>query len=108
MHNTYTWVIPELECYPQKDGFSDVVFMIHWKRELTDDVHTVDVYGTQAVALDPEAPFTPFDQITKAQVEGWLEGAMGAEKIAEINDILDEQIQHRKNPPIVRPALPWA
>lgn len=108
MNNTYTWIINQLECYPQHEGHTDVVFTIHWRRQATDGSHTADVYGSQAVTLDPDAPFTPYDQITKAQVEGWLEDAIGSDKVAELDANLDKQIEDQKNPPVVRPALPWA
>ena len=107
MPTTYSWVISQLECYPQHAGHTDVVFTVHWRRQATDGFHTADVYGSQAVTLDPSAPFTPFAQITKAQVEGWLEDAMGSDKVAELDANLDKQIEDQKNPPVVRPALPW-
>lgn len=107
MPNTYTWVISQLECYPQHEGHTDVVFTVHWRRQATDGTHMADIYGSQAVTLDPDAPFTPFAQITKAQVEGWLEDAMGEERIAELDANLDKQIEDQINPPVVRPALPW-
>lgn len=107
MPTTYSWVISQLECYPQHEGHTDVVFTVHWRRQATDGSHTADVYGSQAVTLDPDAPFTPYDQITKAQVEGWLEDAMGSDKVAELDANLDKQIEDQKNPPVVRPALPW-
>lgn len=108
MPNTYNWVISQIECYPVKDGKQDVVFTIHWRRQATDGTHMADVYGTQGVTLDPDAPFTPYDQITKEQVEGWLEDAMGAEKVAELDANLDSQIQNIIDPPVVTPPLPWA
>jgi len=108
MANTYTWIISQLECYPQYEGHTDVVFTVHWRRQATDGTHMADVYGSQVVALVPNAPFTPFAQITKAQVEGWLEDAMGTERVADLDATLDKQIESEKNPPIARPALPWA
>lgn len=108
MANTYNWVISQLECYPQHAGHSDVVFSIHWRRQATDGTHNADVYGLQGVTLDPDAPFTPYDQITKAQVKGWLEDAIGSDRVAELDAALDKQIEDQKNPPVVRPALPWA
>lgn len=109
MANAHTWVISQLECYPQHEGHTDVVFMVHWRRKATDgNGHNADSYGSQAVALDPDAPFTPFAQITKAQVEGWLEDAMGEERVVELDANLDKQIEDQINPPIMRPALPWA
>ena len=109
MSNTHYWVISQLECYPEHEGKTDVVFTIHWRRQATDgDGHTGDIYGSQSVTLDPAAPFTPFDSLTKAQVEGWLEDAIGAERVAELDANLDKQIADQISPPISRPTLPWA
>lgn len=108
MPNTHSWVISQLECYPEHEGKTDVVFTIHWRRQATDGTHMADVYGTQGVTLDPNAPFTPYDQLTQAQVEGWLVDAMGADKVAELDANLDKQIEALINPPVVRPPLPWA
>ena len=107
MSNTYTWVISQLDCYPQEDTYTDVVFTVHWRRQATDGTHHADVYGSQSVTLDPDAPFTPYADLTQADVEGWLEDAMGAERVAEMDTALDTQIENQINPPVIRPNLPW-
>lgn len=108
MANTYKWVISQLDLYPQHEGHSNVVFTIHWRRQATDGQFTADVYGSQAVTLDPDAPFTPYDQLTQAQVETWLESSMTVEQLAAMNDALDGQIESLRNPPVVNLTLPWA
>lgn len=109
MPNTYNWVISSLECYPEHEGRTDVVFVIHWRRQATDgDGHTGDIYGSQGVTLDPKAPYTPYADLTQVQVEGWLVDAMGADKVAELDANLDKQIENQINPPVVAPPLPWA
>lgn len=108
MPNTYSWQINALDSYPEADGHTDVVFTVHWTRLGTDGEHTVSVYGTQAVTLDAEAPFTPYADLTQAQVEGWLDSAMGAEQIAAMDASLDQQIENIINPPVVTLPLPWA
>lgn len=108
MTNTYIWVIEQLQCYPQHDNHTDVVFNICWRRQATDgNGHTGDIYGSQAVTLDVGSPFTPYDQLTQAQVIGWLEDAMGAETLAAQVTALDQQIENQINPPVVNPPLPW-
>lgn len=108
MSNTYTWVISQLECYPEVDGNADVVFVIHWRRQATDgNGHSGDIYGSQSVTLDAEAPFTPYADLTFDQVVGWLEDAMGEEQLAAQIAALDMQIENQINPPVVTPPLPW-
>lgn len=108
MSNTYSWVIDQLDCYPQHEGNQDVVFTIHWRRQATDGTHTADVYGSQSVTLDPDAPFTAYADLTEAQVIGWLETAMGEETLAAQVASLDKQIEDQINPPVIRPPLPWS
>ena len=84
------------------------MFTVHWRRQATGGSHFADVYGSQGVTLDPDATFKPYANLTQADVEGWLEDAMGAEKVAEMDESLDKQIENQINPPVVRPALPWA
>lgn len=109
MSNQYSWVISALECYPQHEGHTDVVMTVHWRRQATDsNGHSADIYGSQAVTLDAEAPFTPYEQLTEAQVIGWLEDAMGAETLAAQVTALDQQIENQINPPVVSPPLPWS
>jgi hypothetical protein len=108
MANTYTWVISALECYPEQDGKEDVVFTVHWRRQATDGTYNADIYGSQAVTLDPDAPFTPYADLTEEQVIGWLEEAFGPELLAAQVEALDQQIANQINPPVVSPPLPWA
>jgi len=108
MANTYTWVISQLECYPQQDNHTDVVFTIHWRRQATDGTHIADVYGSQGVTLNPDEHFTPYSDLSFSQVCGWLDKAMGAEKIAAMDAALDTQIANQINPPVTTPPLPWA
>jgi len=108
MANQYNWVISQLDAYPQHEGHTDVVFVIHWRRQATDGTHNADIYGSQAVTLDAEAPFTPYADLTFDQVVGWLEDAMGAETLAAQIVALDQQIENQINPPVVSPPLPWS
>ena len=108
MPNTYTWVISSLDSYPVQDNYLDVVFNINWRRQATDGTHTVDVYGSQGVTLEADAPFTPYADLTFVQVCGWLDDAMGAERVAAMDASLDQQIENIINPPVVTLPLPWA
>lgn len=103
----YKWIISQLDCYPQHEDKQHVVFTIHWRRQATDGTHTADIYSSQSVTLDPDAPFTPYADLTEAQVIGWLESALGDEQLAAQITALDQQIENQINPPVIRPSLPW-
>lgn len=107
MATTYTWTIAKLDCYPEHEGNTDVVFNVHWRCNGEDGEYAGSVYGSQALTLDPEADFTPFADLTEEQVIGWVKDAMGEEAVAALEANIDGQIETAKNPPVVNPALPW-
>jgi hypothetical protein len=108
MANQYTWKIEQLQCYPESGGRSDVVFKVHWRRFATDGTYIADVYGEQAVAINPAEPFTAYADLTEAQVIVWLESAMGVGMIQSYDSILDRRIEDQIRPPVINPPLPWS
>jgi len=97
-----------MDAYPEADGETDVVFNVHWTITGTDGEYTGYVYGSQGVPLDPDAPFTPYADLTQEQVIGWVQDAMGAEQAAAYEANVAQQIENQINPPVVTPPLPWA
>jgi hypothetical protein len=104
---THNWIVSQLECYPEYEGQTDVVTVVHWRMEGSDGDHTAEVYGSVGLALDPEAKFTPFEKLTEAQVIGWVKDALGADEVQGYKKSLANQIEALANPPIVTPHLPW-
>jgi hypothetical protein len=104
----FNWVISQLDSIPSIDGMDKVISVIHYraqKKYEEDVVHfTADTYGALAVDAPHEASFTPYDEVTKEMVEGWLADSLDTETI-EAN--LDAQIENFLNPPIVNYGLPW-
>jgi hypothetical protein len=113
------FVISQLDSIPALNGMEKVISTIHWRAQKTHtetifnaetetssekDVFTADTYGALSVGAPHEASFTPYDEVTKEMVEGWLTAGLDTEKI-EAN--LDAQIQNFLTPPIVAYALPW-
>lgn len=107
MSITYTWTVLQMDCYPQADGETDVVFTVHWSLTGTDGTYNGGVYSSQAVAVDPAAPFTPYADLTEEQVVGWVQAAMGAEQVAAYEANIAQQIADQIDPPVVVPPLPW-
>ena len=100
--------IVQLDCYPEKDGETDVVFTAHWDLTATEGEYSGRVYGSVGLTLDASAPFTPYNQLTKEQVVGWVKDAMGEETVAAHEAAVLKQIEDQKNPKVVSPALPWS
>lgn len=103
----YTWLVEQMEAYPQKDGFSDVVFTVHWRVNAADGQYFSTVYGSQGVTLNPDETFTPYADLTQEQVIAWVKDAMGQGHVASIEDNLAGLIANQITPPVVTPPLPW-
>ena len=107
MTTTYTWAVVQMDAYPEEDGETDVVFSVHWTLTGTEAGFVGSVYGSQGVTVDPDAPFTPYADLTEAQVIGWVQDAMGAEQVAAYEANVAQQINNQIVPPVVTPQLPW-
>jgi len=105
---TPIWNPTQLDCYPDVDGEVDVVFVVHWECTATEGEYSGRVYSTVGVTLDAESPFVPYDQLTKEQVVGWVQEALGPETVAATEAAVLQQIEDQKNPPVISPPLPWS
>jgi hypothetical protein len=74
----------------------------------TDGAYAGSVYGSVGVTVDPDAPFTPYADLTQAQVIGWVKSALGAEQVAAYEANVATQIANQIDPPVVTPPLPWS
>ena len=110
MAATITWTVTAMDCYPEVDNEQDVVFNVHWTcsgvETQGETTYNGSVYNTQQVTVDPAEPFTPYDQLTQAQVLGWVWEA-GVDQTATEASV-QQQIDNQINPPVVTPPLPWA
>ena len=106
---TYNWEFPTLTAYPTHAGQSDVVFVVHWRLNGTDDDnHTGLVYGTVSVTYKEGDPFIPFADLTKEIVQGWTEEAMGTDTVDAHKQNIANQIQEQVTPTQVNLTPPWA
>jgi hypothetical protein len=101
----FNWVISQLDSIPSLDGMDKVINVIHYRAQKQNNDYIADTYGSLMVGTPHEASFTPYDEVTKEMVEGWLTAGLDSEAI-EAN--LDAQIQNFLNPPIVAYPLPWS
>jgi hypothetical protein len=101
---TFTWTVTQLDCYPQADNQTDVVFTVHWQLTGTDGTYNGSVYSTCSVPA-PTGTFTPYADLTQEQVLGWI-WANGVDQ-ASAEAAVQTQIDNQINPPVTSPALPW-
>ena len=101
----FTWNVSAIDCYPQADGETNVVFNVHWQLSATQDTYSGSVYSTCGVPA-PTGAFTPYADLTQDQVLGWI-WANGVDKDSA-EAAVQAQIDAQITPTVVQPALPWA
>lgn len=103
------WKIDALDCYPEKGGQTDVVFTAHWRVNAQDGQLSSTAYGSVSLQPPPPgSPFTPFAELRREQVVGWVQEALGQEQVQKIEAGVVKSLEDQRNPPVVTPPLPWA
>jgi len=110
---SYEWNVSTVDTYPTKDSKSDVVHNVHWRLTATDDTNkdsegnnwAADVYGSQAVDTSDLSSFTAFADLTASDVQGWVEAALGADKVTEMKASLDANIAAKITPTSVTKTI---
>ena len=110
MTATINWTVTAMDCYPQAEGQTDVVFTVHWTCSGTqtqnDKTYNGSVYSTCAVTYTAGSPYTPYASLTQQQVLGWI-WASGVNQAAT-EAAVQTQINNQINPPVVQLPLPWS
>ena len=108
MANNYVWSVSAMECLSDLEAEHGYVTMVHWACDGTDGTYSGRVYSTQSFEVTPEKPgFIPFDQLTEAEVIGWVQAAMGVDGVAATEASINSQIVNQAFPKYVTPPLPW-
>ena len=99
MATTYDWNCATVDCYPTDGEYTDVVYNVHWRVTGTSDTldpegnaYTATSIGTQTISTSDLSGFTPFDDLTNADVVAWTKEAMGADEVTALEANLDSQI----------------
>lgn len=101
-----SWTIAQLLVYPEESGEFDVVTTIAWECTATDGTYSSSTSGGVPLKLDPAEPFTPYDQLTEAQVLGWLFATIGQDVKLGIEKGLAMQVEQLARQIQPKP-LPW-
>jgi len=102
---TFTWEVSQLDCYPQAEGQTDVVFTVHWRCAGTNGTYLASVYSTCLIPA-PTNSFTPYANLTREQVLGWI-WSNGVDQAA-IEAAVQQRINDQITPPVISPPLPWS
>jgi len=99
------WIIERLLVKPTEGSLTDVVITADWRCNGSQDNYSGTCYGSCSFA-PPSGSFTPYPDLTEAQVLGWCYSNGVDQAAIEANVSL--QIENQINPPIIAPPLPWA
>jgi len=109
---SYEWDVNTVDVHPTEGGHTDVIYNVHWRLNATDtqvdaegNPYTASVYGTQNLDTSDLSGFIDFDSVTSAEVQGWVESAMGEEKVQSLKDGLDANIAGQITPTSVTMEL---
>ena len=98
------WIIERLLVKPTEGDKTDVVITADWRCNGSQESFSGTCYGS-ASFQPPSGSFTPYKDLTEAQVLNWCY-ENGVDKTAiEANVTL--QIENQINPPVVTLPLPW-
>jgi len=101
---TILWIIERLLVKPIEGSETNVVITADWRCNGTDETYNGTCYGSCSFA-PPSGEFTPYDQLTQAQVLNWCY-ENGVDKTA-IEANVTQQIENQIDPPVVTLPLPW-
>ena len=102
--STITWNIVNME-RELSDGF---VIVAHWTCTASQDGQSAQVYGAQSFPYNPSEPgFIPYDQLTEADVIGWVQASMGPETTAATEANAEQQLNSILNP-TTADGVPWS
>lgn len=103
----YDWIFNSLTVKPAEGFFTDVVVLVDWRRTATDEAFSAQCYGQVSLGPPNPAVYTPFADLTKAQVTQWVEQTIGAEHMAQMDQSLAGDIDRQRNPPVIPMLPPW-
>jgi len=111
MATTYTWDCSVVDTYPSHTDDnsvtqSDVVYNVHWRITGDDGTNNATNIGTQTLEVSDLSSFTSFDSIAHSDVVGWVQAALGTERVSELESSLDARLAELANPTSVTREIP--
>lgn len=109
---TYTWTLSSLR-KTDAQGLEGIVVGTQWVcTGIDDDGYSGSFVGATPFNLDEVDPenFTPYEELTKDQVLGWIESTVMATSKNHIDEQILKQIEAQKNPivEVNSQSFPWA
>jgi len=97
---TPTWKIASLE-RETADGF---VYTAHYTVDVEDGIYRAGAYGS--IGFERPETLIPYADLTEEIVVGWLQSALGEEKVQEVAQALLTQLSEQREPTKAS-GVPW-
>ena len=96
---TNTWTIANLD----RNVADGKITQIHWALSSTDGTYSAGCYGSIGVDGDLTVQYK---DLTADGVSGWVKDHFGAEKVAEIEQTMADQLEQQRAPRTAA-GVPW-
>ena len=103
---TFTTTITQMYSLPQEAGQTDVVVNVQYLVTGVDGANTADIGFSQQFTIQQGEAFTPYAQLTQAQVVGWAD----PQTVSNMQACVQGQIDSMITPPVSPSSqpLPWS
>ena len=103
---TFTTTVTQMYTLPQEAGETDVVVNVNYLVTGVDGANTADIGFSQQFTIQQGEAFTPYAQLTQAQVVGWAD----SQTVSNMQACVQGQIDSMVNPPVSPSSqpLPWS
>lgn len=100
---TITWSITSMTILPHVEAYYDFTWQANWKCTATDGITTQEINSSVTFFPSQQGQsYTPYDQLTEAQVVQWVKDSLGPETVAKTESVLTNMLTAQIAP------LPWS
>ena len=106
---TYTWAVTAL--YTETiAGEQNYVVIANYSVVGVDGTHEASLSNIARFSTESVSPFIPYEDLTEADVIGWIQADLGTDGVDNLYACIQGQIDSQKNPPVVpvNTPLPWS
>ena len=110
MSTTYTWSVTNLYTIPVTPNEPDYVVTALYILSGTDGTYSAEISNSaQFEVISDDPNFTPYANLTEAQVLGWIQTQLGPDGVSNLEACVQGQIDSQANPPVSpeNTPLPW-
>ena len=119
METKYEWIISALDCRVKEGSLENVVNVVHWRLNASNDKYTASTYSATGMPTPSGTDFTLYADLTKDQVVGWvisilsivpepIDGVPQLSPLEQIKINLNENLYLQEYPVEISPPLPFS